>query len=119
MMMNATLSPVVGRTPNVPASIRMYPAGDAIYVAFCDNAGESRYLELAGMLYVFMPDGLDFAGVVDAIADVLNRLPKDSALHGIHIDALIQPEWISQFVTDDLVTPSQHQGQSLSVRRHI
>ncbi|MFM2223399.1 MAG: hypothetical protein RLZZ78_1656 [Armatimonadota bacterium] len=117
--MHATLSPVVGRTPNVPASIRMYPAGDAIYVAFCDYAVLPQYLELAGMLYVFMQDGLDYAGVVDAIAAVLNRLPADSALHGIHIDALIQHEWISQFVTDDLDAPLLHQGQSLSVRRHI
>ncbi len=119
MMMHATLSPVVGRTPDVPASIRMYPAGDAIYVAFCDNAVQPHYLELAGTLYVFIQDGLDYTGVVDAVTAVLNRLPTDSALNGIHIDALIQPEWISQFVTDDLDAPSQHQSQSLSVRRHI
>jgi hypothetical protein len=119
MMMHATLSPVVGRTPDVPASIRMYPAGDAIYVAFCDNAIQPHYLELAGTLYVFVQDGLEYRGVVEAIAAVLNRLPTDSALRGIHIDDLIQPEWISQFVTDDLDTPSQDQGESPNARRHI
>jgi hypothetical protein len=118
-MMQPTLSPVVGRTPDVPASIRMYPAGDVIYVAFCDNAVQPHYLELAGTLYVFMQDGLDFTGVVDAIAGVLNRLSTDSALYGMKINALIQPEWILQFVSDDLETPSQHQGQSLNVRRHF
>ena len=78
-----------------------------------------HYLELAGTLYVFVQDGLEYRGVVEAIAAVLNRLPTDSALRGIHIDDLIQPEWISQFVTDDLDTPSQYQGESPNARRHI
>jgi len=118
MMIPTTLLPVAGRTPNVPASIRMYPAGDAIYVAFCDSAMQPHYLELAGTLYVFMPDGLDFAGVVDAIAVILNRLPTDSALYGMHIDDLIHPEWISQFVTR-IDMPSQYEGESPNARRHI
>jgi len=114
-----THTPVVGRNPNVPASIRMYPAGDAVYVAFCDDATQPHYLEVAGTLYVFMRDGLDYTGIVDAIAAVLCRLSTDSNLYGYAIDDLIQPAWISHFVTNDLEAALPHQDLSTNVRRHI
>jgi hypothetical protein len=97
-MSNLTLSPVVGRTPDVPSSIRMYPAGESVYIAFCDESLQPHYLEVAGTLYVFMQDGLDFDGVISALTNVIDRLPTDSGQYGCSLDALIEPEWISQIV---------------------
>jgi hypothetical protein len=118
-MIYATLSPVIGRTPDVPSSIRMSPAGEFLYVAFCNESMQPHFLEVAGTLYVFLQDGLGYSGIVDAISVVLNRLSTDSALHGYAIEDLIQPEWISHFVTNDLEVVLPHQDQSTNVRRHI
>lgn len=97
-MSNLTLSPVVGRTPDVPSSIRMYPAGESVYIAFCDLSVQPHYLEVAGTLYVFMRNGLSFEDVISALSNVLERLPSDSELYGCSLDALIEPAWISQIV---------------------
>lgn len=114
-----THTPVVGRTPNIPASIRMHPVGDVVYVAFCDDAVQPHYLEVAGNLYVFMHGGLDYIGVIDAISAVMSRLPSESVLYGCPIDTLIQPDWISQIVTNDLEAAWPYQDLSTNVRRHI
>ena len=66
------LSPVIGRTPDVPTPIRMYPVGHELYVAFCDDVIAPHYLEVAGTLYVFMQGGTDYSGVIDAVLSVLN-----------------------------------------------
>lgn len=115
----ATLSPVIGRAPDVPSSIRMSPAGEFLYVALCNEAKQPHFLEVAGTLYLFLQDGLDYSGIVDAISAVLNRLSTDSALYGYPVETLIQPEWISHFVTNHLEVALPHQDASTNVRRHI
>jgi len=91
-------SPVVGRTPDVPSPIRMFPAGQDVYVAFCDALMQPHYLEVAGTLYVFMQDCLDVESIIGAIASVLRRLPTDSELYGCSIDEVIEASWVSQIV---------------------
>jgi len=118
-MTYASLSPVIGRTPDVPSSIRMSPAGEFLYVAFCNEAIQPHFLEVGGTLYVFLQDGLDYSGIVDAITAVMDRLPIDSAFYGYPSEALIQPEWISHFVTNDLEVALPHQDPSTNVRGHI
>ncbi len=119
MNIQATLSPVIGRTPDVPSSIRMYPAGEAIYIAFCDNSSHPHYLEVAGTLYVFMQRGLDVDGVVSAISTVVDRLPVNSNHYGCLVDDLIEPAWIAQFVIAESDQPSLHPAFSPNVRRPI
>jgi len=114
-----TLSPVIGRTPDVPSSIRMSPVGESLYVAFCNEAIQPHFLEVAGTLYVFLQDGLGYSGIVDAITAVMDRLPADSAFYGYPSEALIQPEWILYFVTNDLEGALPHQDLSINVRGHI
>lgn len=113
------LSPVVGRTPDVPSPIRMYPVGNEVYVAFCDDDIKPHYLEVAGTLYVFMQDGMDYDGVVDAIASVLQRLPIDSDLYGHSLEDIIESKWISQAVATESDEHPFHLAQSPNVRRHI
>lgn len=119
MMSNMTLSPVVGRTPDVPSSIRMYPAGESVYIAFCDESLHPHYLEVAGTLYVFMQDGLGFNGVVSALSNVIDRLPTDSELYGRSLDALIEPAWIAQIVETEPDAACIHGVLSSDVRRPI
>ncbi|MFM7188003.1 MAG: hypothetical protein ACKO14_09325 [Armatimonadota bacterium] len=118
-MSNLTLSPVVGRTPDVPSSIRMYPAGESVYIACCDESLQPHYLEVAGMLYVFMQDGLDFDGVISALTNVIDRLPTDSGLYGCSLDALIELEWISQIVATGRDAAGTKRVLSPDVRRPI
>ena len=118
-MSNLTLSPVVGRTPDVPSSIRMYPAGESVYIAFCDESLHPHYLEVAGTLYVFMQDGLDFDGVIFALSNVFDRLPTDSELYGRSLDALIEPVWISQIVATGPDAAGIQRVLSPDVRRPI
>jgi hypothetical protein len=118
-MSNLTLSPVVGRTPDVPSSIRMYPAGESVYIAFCDESLQPHYLEVAGTLYVFMLDGLDFDGVISALTNVIDRLPTDSELYGRSLDALIEPVWISPIVATGPDAAGIQRVLSPDVRRPI
>ena len=118
-MSQLTLSPVIGRTPDVPNAIRMYPAGEAIYIAFCDETLSPHYLEVAGTLYVFMQDGLGFDGVISALSNVIERLPTDSELYGCSLDALIEPAWISQIVEAEPDATSIRRVLSPDVRRPL
>jgi hypothetical protein len=118
-MTYASLSPVIGRTPDVPSSIRMSPVGESLYVAFCNEAIHPHFLEVAGTLYVFLQDGLGYSGIVDAITGVMDRLQADSAFYGYPVERLIQPEWISHFVTNHLEGALSHQDPPTNVRRHI
>ena len=95
------LSPVIGRTPDVPTPIRMYPVGHELYVAFCDDVIAPHYLEVAGTLYVFMQGGTDYSGVIDAVLSVLQRLTCDSDFYGKPIDSIIEYKWVSQAVEVD------------------
>ncbi len=114
----ATLSPVIGRAPDVPSSIRMSPAGEFLYVALCNEAKQPHFLEVAGTLYFFLQDGLDYSGIVDAISAVLNRLSTDSALYGYPVETLIQPDWIHRIVTSGPGAEPQQLSQTTNVRRH-
>ncbi|MFY8053245.1 MAG: hypothetical protein ACOVP2_11555 [Armatimonadaceae bacterium] len=115
--MNYTmLSPVVGRKPDVPPSIRMYPIGDSVHIAFCDGCFQPHYLEVAGTLYVFMQDGLDFDGVIAALINVIDRLPVDSCLYGIELDVLVDTDWIVQILATE---PDAVSVLLPDVRRHL
>lgn len=117
-MSYATLAPVIGRTPDVPSSIRMSPVGELLYVAFCSEAIQPHFLEVAGTLYVFLQDGLGYSGIVDAIKAVMDRLPADSAFYGYSLEALIQPDWAYQLVTHGPDAETQQLSQTTNVRRH-
>ena len=117
-MSYATLAPVIGRTPDVPSSIRMSPVGELLYVAFCSEAIQPHFLEVAGTLYVFLQDGLNNSGIVDAISAVMDRLPADSAFYGCSIEALIQPDWANLLVTSGPDAETQQLNQTTNVRRH-
>ena len=116
-MSYATLAPVIGRTPDVPSSIRMSPVGELLYVAFCSEAIQPHFLEVAGTLYVFLQDGLNYSGIVDAISAVMDRLPADSAFYGYSIEELIQPDWAYQLVTHGPDAETQQLSQTTNVRR--
>jgi hypothetical protein len=117
-MSYATLAPVIGRTPDVPSSIRMSPVGEFLYVAFCSEAIQPHFLEVAGTLYVFLQDGLNYSGIVDAISAVMDRLPADSAFYGYPIEVLIQPGWIHRIVASGPSAETQQLSQTTNVRRH-
>jgi len=116
---NFTLTPVVGRTPDVPSAVRMYPAGESIYIAFCDDCSHPHYLEVAGTLYVFLQDGLNCDGVISALSSVIDRLPSDSIHVGCTIDTLIEPAWIAQYVATELNNDGHLQAVSSEVRRDV
>lgn len=117
-MSYATLAPVIGRTPDVPSSIRMSPVGEFLYVAFCSEAIQPHFLEVAGTLYIFLQDGLNNSGIVDAISAVMDRLPADSAFYGCSIEDLIQPDWANLLVTNGPDAETQQLNQTTNVRRH-
>lgn len=117
-MTYATLSPVIGRTPDVPSSIRMSPVGESLYVAFCNEAIQPHFLEVTGTLYVFLQYGLGYSGIIDAIEAVMDRLPADSAFYGYPIEALIQPDWANLLVKNGPDAETQQLSQTTNVRRH-
>jgi hypothetical protein len=74
----------------------MLPAGDQIYVGFCDNNVEPHYLVVGENLFIFLSSNLDVADMVRSIEEVLSNLPESSGWRPSDPNATIRLDWISQ-----------------------
>ncbi|MEY3764183.1 MAG: hypothetical protein RLZ42_843 [Armatimonadota bacterium] len=79
--------------------ITMLPAGECVYVGFCDNNVSPHYLVVGENLFIFLSSTLDVADMVRSVQEVLGQLPASCGWRPTDPDSAIRLDWIAQAMT--------------------
>lgn len=79
--------------------ITMLPAGECVYVGFCDNNVSPHYLVVGENLFIFLSSTLDVADMVRSVQEVLSQLPASCGWRPTDPDSAIRLDWIAQAMT--------------------
>jgi hypothetical protein len=76
--------------------ITMLPAGECVYVGFCDNNVSPHYLIVGENLFIFLSSNLDIADMVRSVQEVVSGLPASCGWRPTDANAAIRLDWIAQ-----------------------
>lgn len=79
--------------------ITMLPAGESVYVGFCDNNVTPHYLVVGENLFIFLSTNLDVADMVRSVQEVLSALPASCGWRPTDPSSAIRLDWIAQAMT--------------------
>lgn len=77
----------------------MLPAGEGVYVGFCDNNVTPHYLVVGENLFIFLSTNLDVADMVRSVQEVLSALPASCGWRPTDPSSAIRLDWIAQAMT--------------------
>lgn len=77
----------------------MLPAGESVYVGFCDNNVTPHYLVVGENLFIFLSTNLDVADMVRSVQEVLSALPASCGWRPTDPSSAIRLDWIAQAMT--------------------
>lgn len=103
--MNKTLSSRRTTHLGIPKPINMLPAGDNVYIGFCENNVSPHYLVVGDNLFIFLSASLDVADMVRSVQEVLGSLSPSCGWKPADASAAIRLDWIAQAMsTSDIDT---------------
>ena len=105
--MTTTLSSRRSAQLGVPNSIKMLPAGDNVYIGFCENHVSPHYLVVGNNLFIFLSSSLDVAEMVRCVQDVLSDLSPACGWYPANPEAAIRLDWIAQAMSVSEVDTSR------------
>ena len=80
----------------IPKPIDMLPAGDNVYIGFCENNVTPHYLVVGNNLFIFLSSKLDVADMVRCVQEVLASLSPSCGWQPADAEAAIRLDWIAQ-----------------------
>ena len=81
---------------SLPKPINMLPAGDNVYIGFCENNVTPHYLVVGNNLFIFLSSKLDVADMVRSVQEVLGSLSPSCGWQPADAEAAIRLDWIAQ-----------------------